>query len=134
MDLNGLVGFNVAFDFTDVPTLVLKPTAIIADADKPNLNGRFIITQPDGITTTIYYSALNWNGVDYNSCSEILRLGCDDTYTKGTYTIIFFAQCAGYTATQFARFWDMEYKPIVQKLESVFDCFTPSLQYKDNTI
>ena len=134
MDLYGLVGFEVTFDFTNVPALVLNLNTVIPDLEKPFLNGYFTITQPDGITTTVDVSEGSWNGVSFNTSSEIIRLSPDKTYPRGIYTIIFFAQCTGYTSTQFARSWDMEYIPITQNLESSFDCFTPLLQYKDNSI
>ena len=134
MDLTGLIGFNVEFDFTNVPTLVLQSTTTIPDIDKPNLSGHFSITQPDGITTTGVFGSIVWNGTGYNTFSEILRLGSDGTYQKGVYHVVFFAQCTGYVYSQISRVWDMEYKPVIKKLTPQLDCFTPSLKYNDNTI
>ena len=135
MDLNGLEGFNIEFNFTDVPTLVLTPFVAIADADKPYFNGIFTITQPDDISTTVIFSgASSWNGISFNSCSEVIRLGADGKYPRGTYSVIFYGQCLEYAPTKFSRVWEMTYDTVAQKLESAFDCFTPLLQYKDNTV
>lgn len=133
MDLNGLIGFNVAFDFTNVPTLVLQPTTIIPNVDQPNLTGHFVVTQPDGMAIGGAFNSINWNGDGYNSYYQPLRLGNDGTYQKGSYSIVFFAQCSGFRYSQITRSWDMEYNTITQKLESAFDCFTPSLKYKDSS-
>lgn len=133
MNLTGQFNFTVAFDFTGVPSLILTASATIPLGDKPNLTGFFTITQPDGITT-VSGTAIAWNGSAYPSYTVPLRLGSDQRYQKGNYSITLTATCLGYTNGLFTRVWDMEYKPVIQILVPGFDCFTPALIYTDTTI
>ena len=133
MNLTGLISFNVGYDFTGIPSLKLTASTSIPDADKPNLTGYFIITQPDGITTTSGI-AIVWNGSGYPTYTVPLRLASDQSYQKGIYTIKLVAQCIGYTDGQFTRSFDMEYKSVIQTLQDNFDLFTPALRFIDTTI
>lgn len=133
MNLTGQVSFNVAFDFTGVPSLILTALTTIPTGDKPNLTGLFTITQPDGITT-ISGTAIAWNGTAYPSYTVPLRLGSDQKYQKGNYTITLVTFCTGYVNGVFTRAWDMEYKTVLQTLVPGFDCFSPALIYTDTTI
>lgn len=132
--LTGQISFTVNFDFASgVPAIVIQPSTSIPSGDQPNLTGYFSITQPDGITTTGDHTSIAWNGSGYNSHSVPLRLASDQLYQKGDYTVVFYAACTGYDDGTFSRSWNMQYRPVTQVLTNLFDCFTPSLKYKDET-
>lgn len=132
--VTGFISFNVLFDFTGaVPGIILSPSSTLPGIDQPNLIGNFTVIQPDGLPLVGAAGQVAWTGSGYNTITVPLTLASDYTYQKGTYQIIFFAACTGYTYGTFTRTWDMEYLPVTQVITANFDLFIPILQYLDAT-
>lgn len=124
------VSFNVRFNLTGTPTLVLTD----ATGTPPSgLVGIFEITQPDGYTRTG-----NINSPDITSAggsfSYVLRLASDGRLQCGTYTIKYTALAPGYLSTDFTRSFQFDYQVVSLDLRKEFDVFTPSLSYVDDTV
>ena len=124
------VSFNVRFNLTGTPTLVLTDAT---SAPPSGLVGIFEITQPDGYTRTG-----NINSPDIASAggsySYLLRLDSTGQVQCGTYTIKYTAAAPGFISTDFTRTFQFTYKPVSLVMTEQFDVFTPNLSYKDDTI
>lgn len=123
------VSFNVSFDLTSTPVLVLTDTT----ADPPvDMVGIFTITQPDGYT---YEGEIGDPDIVSSGGSFEYQLRLDSNFGLqcGTYNIKFTAAAPGYLSTDFTREFEFQYAPPSIKLREEFDVFTPSLNYFDDT-
>lgn len=122
--------FNVKFDLTSIPTLVLTDTTVSPPA---GLVGIFAITQPDGYTRTG-----NISSPDITSSGGVfsfpLRLDSTGNVQIGEYKIVFTATAPSYVSTDFTRVFQFSYAPVDLNMIKSFDVFTPSLKYIDNTV
>lgn len=134
--LNGQISFTVKFDLTGSPTLKIQASTTIPGGDKPNLVGYFYIKQPDLIDRTGSYTSPDvvWNGSGYDEFSIPLRPASDGTYQRGTYQIIFYASCTGYTPGSLSRQWAANLAKVSETLTQLFDLYTPSLSYRNDTV
>lgn len=134
--LNGQISFRVRFDLTGSPTLKIQASTTIPSGDQPNLTGYFYIKQPDGIDRTGSYTSPDvvWNGSGYDEFSIPLRPASDGTYQRGDYQIIFYANCSGYTPGSLSRQWTANLAKVSETLTQLFDLYTPSLAYRNDTV
>lgn len=122
------VSFNVRFDLTGAPKIVLTDTTSSAPT---GMVGFFTITQPDGYTRTgsVDSPDINAGGVfEYALTPD--SIGGPQC---GNYTIKFTAAAPGYFSTDFTRTFAFSYSPVSLVLTKNFDIFTPSLSYSDGT-
>lgn len=124
------VAFNVRFDLTGTPTLVLTDTT---QSPPSGLVGIFAITQPDGYTRTGDINSPDINAAG-GSYSYTLRLDSQGGVQRGAYTIKFTAAAPGYLSTDFTRTFQFTYQPVSLVMTEEFDVFTPDLSYKDDTV
>ena len=124
------VSFNVKFDLTGVPSLVLTDTTSSAPT---GLVGIFEITQPDK-----YTRSGDINSPDVSSAGDDftypLRLDSLGKTQCGTYTIKYTANAPGYLSTDFTRTFVFQYVASELVLTEDFDVFTPELRYLDDTV
>ena len=122
------VSFNVRFDLTGAPKLVLTDTTASAPA---GMVGIYTITQPDGYVRTGVIASPDTvaGGVfQYNlSPDSIGGPQC------GNYTIKLTVTAPGYFSTDFTRTFAFSYAPVSLSLTKNFDIFTPNLSYSDGT-
>lgn len=121
--------FNVRFDLTGTPTLVLTDTTTAPPVD---LVGIYAITQPDGYTRTGNIAAPDT--VAGGSFSYTLRLDSSGGVQCGTYTIVYTTNAPGYLSTDFTRTFVLQYVAPTVVLTEDFDVFTPLLRYSDGTV
>lgn len=124
------VAFNVRFDLTGTPTLVLTDTT---QSPPSGLVGIFAITQPDGYTRTGDINSPDINAAG-GSYSYTLRLDSQGGVQRGAYIIKFTAAAPGYLSTDFTRTFQFTYQPVLLVMTEEFDVFTPDLAYKDDTV
>jgi hypothetical protein len=124
------ISFNVKFDLTSTPALVLTDTT---STPPTGMVGIFEITQPDK-----YIRTGNINSPDIVSAggafSIPLRLASDGSVQCGTYKIKFIATAPGYLSTEFTRQFTFDYKEPKLVLTPDFDVFTPKLECTDDTV
>ena len=124
------MSFNVKFDLTSIPTLVLTDTTV---SPPPGVVGVFAITQPDGYTRTGDIST-----PDITSSGGVfsipLRLDSTGNVQMGQYIIKFTASAPSYLSTDFTRIFEFSYSPVKLIIKESFDVFTPSLKVADNTV
>lgn len=122
--------FNVRFNLTGAPTLVLTDTTILPPS---GLVGAFSITQPDG-----YTRVGNINTPDINtpggSFSIPLRLDSKGEVQCGTYNIAYTVIASGFEETLFTRNFQMAYNQPQISIAEEFDVFTPNLSLRDDTV
>ena len=122
------VSFNVRFDLTGAPKLVLTDTTGSAPA---GMVGIYTIIQPDGYVRTGNIDSPDTvaGGVfQYNlSPDSIGGPQC------GNYTIKLTVAAPGYFSTDFTRTFAFSYAPVSLSLTKNFDIFTPNLSYSDGT-
>jgi hypothetical protein len=128
MPLISNIGFNVKYDLTGTPSLVLTDTTT---APPTGMVGIFEITQPDGFTRTgdIFSPDLSAGG----AFTFPLTLDENGEVQKGTYVIKLTAAAPGYLSTDFTRTFEFSYEAPSLELREEFDVFTPSLVYHDDT-
>lgn len=124
------LSFNVRFNLTGVPTLVLTDTTTSPPA---GLVGIFSITQPDGYTRTGNISSPDISSAG-GSFSYTLRLDSLGGIQCGTYTIIYTGNAPSYLSTDFTRTFNFQYTPVSLVMTQDFNVFTPDLEYSDDTI
>lgn len=122
------ISFNVRFDLTGVPTLVLTDASTIPAGGI----GIFTITTPDGYTR---YG--NFNSPDITSSggsfSIPLFLSSQGTIQNGQYTVLYQIRTTDLVITPFTRIWQMSYNVPQVVMREEFDVFTPQLRYFDDT-
>lgn len=123
------VSFNVRFNLTGAPMLVLTDTTSLPPT---GLVGIFEITQPDGYTRTgnIDSPDISSAGGNFNYTLSLDNFG---NLQCGSYIIKYTAAAPGYLSTDFIRSFTFTYVPVNLTLTQQFDIFTPSLKYFDNT-
>jgi hypothetical protein len=124
------LSFNVRFDLTGTPTLVLTDTTTSPPA---GLVGIFAITQPDGYTRTGSISTPDIS-VAGGSFSILLRLNSSGGLQSGTYRIVYTGNAPSYLSTDFTREFVFDYQAPSLVLTEDFDVFTPDLKYIDSTV
>lgn len=124
------ISFNVRFNLTGTPTLVLTDATALPPS---GFVGIFSITQPDGYTRTGNISAPDISSGG-GAFSIALRLDSTGEVQTGTYTIKYTCNAPGYLSTDFTRTFEFQYKPVELKLTQDFDVFTPALKFKDDTV
>lgn len=123
------ISFNVNFNLTGAPTLVLTDTTTYP----VGAIGIYTITQPDGYVRTGSYSTPDVTSSG-GTLSYILRLSSTGGLQCGTYTIVYKIKTTDTVETTFTRTFYMGYKPVDLTLRESFDVFTPELKYFDDTI
>lgn len=124
------LSFNVRFDLTGTPTLVLTDTTTSPPA---GLVGIFAITQPDGYTRTGNIATPDIS-VAGGSFSIALRLSGSGELQSGTYRIVYTGNAPSYLSTDFTREFVFDYQAPSLVLTEDFDVFTPDLKYIDSTV
>lgn len=124
------LSFNVRFDLTGTPTLVLTDTTTSPPA---GLVGIFAITQPDGYTRTGNIATPDIS-VAGGSFSIALRLNSSGGLQSGTYRIVYTGNAPSYLSTDFTREFVFDYQAPSLVLTEDFDVFTPELKYIDSTV
>lgn len=124
------MSFNVKFDLTSIPTLVLTDTTV---SPPSGFVGIYTITLPDGYTRSgnISYPDITSSGGVF---SFPLRLDSLGNVQEGQYTITLTASAPSYISTDFTRTFQFTYAPVDLVLTEMFDVFTPSLKYNDSTV
>lgn len=122
------ISFNVKFDLTGSPLLVLTDTSTIPSG----ATGIFTITLPD-----------NYNRVGSHSSPDIvssgaafsspLRLDSKGQVQNGQYTIKYEIKTTDNVVSTFTRTFQFAYTPVELVMTEGFDVFTPRLTYKDDT-
>lgn len=135
MTLTNYISFNVKFLFTGTPSLLLTPITTLG-SEEVDLKGYFKITQPDCISESGNYASpdAEWDATALTTKTIQLRLGADQLFQKGTYSITFYADHPDYLPGEFTRTFDFNYKPVTQTISQNFDLFTPDLSYSDDTV
>ena len=134
--LNSTISFDVRFLLTGTPAIQLTVSTTLTSLEKVDLKGYFTIVQPDCISETGNYVTpdISWNGTALNVFTKTLRLGTDQLFQKGNYSITFFADHPSYTPGSFTRTFNFSYLPAEQSILEDFDLYTPKLQYVDNSV
>jgi len=134
--LNNNISFDVRFLFTGVPGIRLSVNTTLTLLEQEQLKCYFKIQQPDGIEETFgsYASPVSqWDGSAISSFGTALRLGSNQLFQNGNYTITLYADHPDYTPGEFTRSFNLTYKPVSLAINSVFDLYTPSLKCIDAT-
>lgn len=123
------ISFNVRYDLTSAPTLVLT------DATTYHVGaiGIFTITQPDGYVRTGNFSSPDISSSG-GTLSTALRLSSTGGVQCGTYTIKYEIRTTDLVISTFTREFVFTYVPVELNLKENFDVFTPSLSYSDMTL
>jgi hypothetical protein len=122
------ISFNVRFDLTGVPTLVLTDTSTIPAGGV----GIFNITTPDGYTRTGSFTTPDITASG-QSFSLALFLSSAGSIQNGQYNIEYKIKTTDNVISTFTRNWQMAYEVPVVNLRNDFDVFTPRLRYYDDT-
>lgn len=133
MDLSSYISFLVKADITDVaaPIWTLTDNSVYPVGVVPT--GIFTITQPDGITRTGTFTSPDISG-GVLTTSIALRLTSDLLLQQGEYTIKYEVAADGYVPTLLSRTFTVTYTKSTVVLTELFDLFTPSLEYRDDTV
>jgi hypothetical protein len=125
----GNVSFNVRFDLTGAPKMILTDTTVGAPS---GMIGVFTITQPDGYVRS---SSLDTPDITSPGGTFQFNLSPDSIGGPqcGNYVIKFTVTASGYFATEFTRTFAFQYSPVSLSLVKNFDIFTPVLSYSDGT-
>ena len=122
------ISFNVKFDLTSAPTLVLTDTSTYP----AGAIGIFTVTQPDG-----YQRTGNFSSPDITSSggtfSTSLRLSSTGTPQCGTYVIKYEIKTTDTVISTFTRTFTFTYEAVDLDIKQNIDVFTPSLTLVDNT-
>ena len=123
------ISFNVKFDLTGAPTIVLTD----ATTYPVGAIGIYTITQPDG-----YVRTGNFTTPDVTSSggtfSSSLRLSSTGGVQCGTYNIKYEIKTTDLVVTTFTRNFYFSYDAVDLILKENFDVFTPNLSYADTTV
>lgn len=122
------ISFNVRFDLTGVPTLVLTDTSTIPVGGV----GIFNITTPDGYTRTGSFATPDITASG-QSFSIALFLSSTGSIQNGQYNIEYKIKTTDNVISTFTRLWQMAYEVPIVVLREDFDVFTPRLRYYDDT-
>jgi hypothetical protein len=122
------ISFNVSFDLTGVPTLVLTDTSTIPAGGV----GIFNVTTPDGYTRTGNFATPDITASG-QSFSLALFLSSAGSIQNGQYNIEYKIKTTDNVISTFTRNWQMAYEVPVINLRNDFDVFTPRLRYYDDT-
>lgn len=132
MDLSAYISFLVKADISDIaaPVFVLTDNSVYPAGIVPT--GIFTVTQPDGLTRTGKFDTPDISGTT-TSKSIGLRLDCNNKLQNGTYTVKYEIEATGYDNTILTRSFTVNYTQPTLVLTNLFDLFTPSLEYQDDT-
>ncbi len=122
------ISFDVRFNLTGVPTLVLTDTSTIPAGGV----GIFNITTPDGYTRTGNFATPDITASG-QSFSIALFLSSTGSIQNGQYNIEYKIKTTDNVISTFTRLWQMAYEVPVVNLREDFDVFTPRLRYYDDT-
>lgn len=135
-DLSAYIAFNVEFNLTGSPKLVLTDPNNYPAGVAQGITGIFSIKQPDCITENG-----NWNTPDIvwisgmlEPANRPLRPSTNRNYQEGNYTITYTVNCAGYTPTTITKQFCFQFCPPKLRLQQNFDVFTPDLNITDATV
>lgn len=131
-DLSAYAQFSVKFDFTGTPTLVLTDTSSYPAGVSTDTRVWFDITLPDCITRKGVSTSPDISG-QAGPFSYTLRLGANQLWQNGTYTIVMYVEHPSYSLTTFTRTFLFNYNRVTTSLVQNFDVFTPNLSYSDTT-
>ena len=123
------ISFNVRYNLTSAPTLVLTDTTTYP----VGAIGIFTITQPDGYVRTGNFSSPDISSSG-GTLSTPLRLSSTGGVQCGTYTIKYEIRTTDLVISTFTREFIFTYVPVSLNLKENFDVFTPSLSYSDMTL
>lgn len=122
------ISFNVKYDLTSTPTLVLTDTSTIPSGAA----GRFSITLPDNYTRVGDYTSPDISSSG-GAFSYVLRLDSKGLVQTGQYTIKYEIKTSDGTVSTYTRVFQFDYSPVNLNLTENFDVFTPYLSYTDNS-
>lgn len=123
------ISFNVNFDLTSTPTLVLTDTSTVPGG----ASGKFTVTLPDNYTRTGSYSSPDISSSG-GTFSYPLRLDSKGNVQTGQYTIKYEIQTSDLVVSTFTRVFQFYYTPAILVMTEKFDVFSPVLGYSDDTI
>lgn len=136
-DLSAYVDFNVALDKSVViPVVRVTDNGLYPGAVAPTITGVVSVTQPDGLSVVGNFITpdISWNGSALNVEEKELRLSSDSNFQKGLYVVTYTVRATGYDDTVITKSFTINYTAPIPKLKSLFDVFTPLLQYQDDTL
>jgi hypothetical protein len=123
------ISFNVRYDLTGAPTLVLTD----ATTFPVGAVGIFTITQPDGYVRTGNFATPDITSSG-GTLSTGLRLSSTGGVQCGTYNIKYEIRTTDLVISTFTRNFVFQYEPVGLVMKENFDVFTPNLSYSDSTI
>jgi hypothetical protein len=122
------ISFNVRFDLTGAPSLLLTDTTTYP----VGAIGIFTVTQPDGYVRTGNFATPDVTSSG-GTFSTNLRLSSTGGVQCGTYTILYEIKTTDDVVSTFTRSFVFQYVPVDLVLTENFDVFTPNLSYSDST-
>lgn len=123
------IAFDVKFNMTGVPTLVLTDKTVTPPV---GFAGAFSVVMPDGYVRTgnILSPDISAGG----SWSIPCRFDNEGNVQRGEYTIRLTCSAPGFDDTIFTRTFFYSYKPVDLQIRTDFDVFSPRLRCFDDTV
>lgn len=123
------ISFNVKFDLTGTPAMVITDTS----THGLTRTAIFKITQPDNYTVEGDWDTPDLDILD-TEFSTPLRLASDGYPQCGNYVIEMTVDSGGYTPTTFTRSFAFDWKQPEVVIQQNLDVFTPQLILVDSTV
>jgi hypothetical protein len=136
-DLSADMQFGCVMSGGSSPTLTLLDTGAYPGGVPALIQGYFTITYPSGITVQIgSFSApvIFWNGSALTQSNSVLSLANNQSFMNGAYSITYYLQAAGYTASPLTKTFVLNYTRPTAVIVPNFDNFTPNLSVTDATV
>lgn len=136
-DLSADMQFGCVMTGGSSPTLTLLDTGAYPGGVPALIQGYFSITYPSGVIVQIgsfTSPVIFWNGSSLTQSVSILSLANNNQFMNGAYSITYYLQAAGYTASPLTKTFVLNYTRPTAVIVPNFDNFTPNLSVTDATV
>lgn len=136
-DLSADMQFGCVLTGGSSPTLTLVDTGAYPGGVPQLIQGYFTITYPSGVTVQIgsfTSPVIYWNGSQLTQSVSTLSLATNNQFMNGTYSITYYLQATGYTASPLTKTFVLNYTRPTAVIVPNFDNFTPNLSVTDATV
>ena len=119
------------------PQLTLLDTGSYPGGVPALIQGYFTITYPSGTTVQIgsfTSPVIFWNGSQLTQSVSVLSLANNQQFMNGAYSITYYLQATGYTASPLTKTFTLNYTRPTAVIVPNFDNFTPNLSVTDATV
>jgi hypothetical protein len=138
LDLSADMNFGIVMNNSgSSPVLTFLDDGAYPGGVPQLIQGYFTITYPSGVTVQVgSFSSpvIYWNGSQLTQSNSPLSMANNGSFQNGTYSITYYLQAAGYTASPLTKTFVLNYTRPTAVIVPNFDNFTPNLSVTDATV